>query len=106
MQSEGKPRYHLRPIDVTQEVLKAYEHGCVKHEPFDWEKGYRWSEYYNKINRHLDAWMTGEREDPESGVHHLAKLIADAEILLAYDLRGGYEEFDDRRKIKGGEHGG
>lgn len=98
MRSEGKLRYSLSPIDVREEVLKAWEHGCVKHVPGDWVKGYSWCAYYDKISRHLNAWMKGERIDAESGVHHLAKLIANAEILLAYDLRG-YQEFDDRLKI-------
>ncbi len=39
------------------------------------------SVYMDAACRHLDAWWEGEDIDPDSGVHHISKLIANLTVL-------------------------
>lgn len=102
---EVKLDYSLLPIYAQQEVIKAFMDGinAGKYKAWDWlDNPYPYSEYYNKIRRHGDAWFGGEDVAEDSGVHHLAHLIADAMILLEWIKTG--RGIDDRRKpndIKG-----
>lgn len=52
------------------------------------------SVYYDAINRHLWDYWEGRTIDPDSGVHHLAKAMADMHILLDAELQGTL--IDDR----------
>jgi hypothetical protein len=93
-----KVRFDLLPADALEEVARAFMAGLQEpgREPHNWNKGTKWSRYWNAPQRHLWAWLRGERLDPKSGVHHLAHAVAGILILLAYELRAIGK--DDRPK--------
>ena len=100
---ESKLRYDLVPVDAEREKVKAFMFGIEKYAPWDWlyKNPYKYSEGYDKVRRHIEAWRDGETHDPESGLHHLAHAAADIDILLTYALRGMGEELDDLTKEEG-----
>lgn len=99
LKPDGKVRLDLLPFDALTEVAKAYEHGNLKYEEWNWLLGAKWSRYIAATLRHLFAWALGEDKDPDSGLSHLAHAGASVLILLTYERRGLGE--DDRPKMKG-----
>jgi hypothetical protein len=52
--------------------------------------------YVDAIERHMQLWQDGENDDPETGVSHLAHVIAGCAILLDAQANGTLG--DDRQK--------
>lgn len=42
-------------------------------------------EHYNSLMRHLDAWRSGSKKDGESGLNHLAHVLARVCLLMETD---------------------
>lgn len=57
-----------QPLD---EVLAVLEFGAKKYAPDNWKhvEGHR---YDDALLRHVQAYLGGEMNDPETGLHHLA----------------------------------
>ena len=67
----------------------ACREGAIKYGAFNWrEKDIRLSEYIGAIRRHTAALSDGEWIDPDSGLPHLAKILATAAIVLDADRAG------------------
>lgn len=61
----------------------AMMEGHCKYGGYNWrEAGVLSSVYYAAIQRHLMKWFNGEWEDPNTGVPHLASVLAGAAILV------------------------
>lgn len=84
----GKLQFDLLPSDALIEVLKVLAWGAEEYEPHGWQKGMRWSKYFNAAMRHLWAWWRGEKLDPKSGLHHLAHAICSLMFLIGYEANG------------------
>lgn len=82
-----KIRWDLVPPEID-EYVKVGTFGATKYTPRNWEKGMDWSRCWNSMMRHLWAWQRGERNDPESGLHHLAHAAWNVFALMVYDMRG------------------
>lgn len=92
---EGKPQFHLLPIDGLRELGRVYTLGARKYEPYNWERGMAWSRCLDSLLRHLYAFWDGEQTDKESGLHHMAHVAWNAMAILVYSLRS--IGFDDRK---------
>ena len=55
-----------------------------------------WIRTYSSIQRHLNAWHSGEDLDPESGKSHLAHAATQLLILMIHQME--HPECDDRYK--------
>lgn len=76
------PLHLVPPIAVAQMSL-AFENGAGKYGPFNWrEKTISSTVYYGAAMRHLQAWYDGEDFAPDSGVHHLAHVMACCAMVL------------------------
>ena len=83
----GKLRMSLLPISALNEILSVLEFGAKKYAPDNWRKVDNLRErYFNAAHRHLSAWWSGERNDPESGFHHLAHCACCIIFLLAIEM--------------------
>src|SRR5690349_11543974 len=91
---QGKLRWDLVPPEF-EEVVKVLTYGASKYADRNWELGIQYGRLVAATLRHLWAWVRGERNDPETGIHHLAHAGCDILFLLTYELRGMLE-FDDR----------
>lgn len=79
-----KIRFDLLPIIPLVEVAKVFTFGAATYGDRNWEAGFSWSRCIGSIWRHLTKWIMGENHDDESGLNHLAHVIANCMFLLQY----------------------
>lgn len=72
-------------IDALGKVLAF---GARKYAAGNWALGMDWSRPWDAMHRHLTAWASGERTDPETGYSHLWHAAAMLMFLIAYEARG------------------
>ncbi len=80
-----KLRYELIPSNALAETAKAFTIGAIKHSDYGWKKGFKWEDGYGALQRHANAWWGGEWVDEETGLNHLACVIANA--MMLYELQ-------------------
>jgi len=85
----GKPMWHLLPMDVMAEVVDILTMGAKKYKAFNWQHVKPRTRYIDALYRHFTAWHRGEKIDPESGKNHLAHVLCNAIFLLWFDLNEG-----------------
>jgi hypothetical protein len=82
------------PLYLVPDTLKAYAalafaEGAAKYGAYNWRRaGVLSSIYISAAERHLAAWKNGEDVDPQTGVPHLASVLASIGIILDADLCG------------------
>lgn len=86
----------LIPPAFVKEVSTVLLHGATKYAPNNWMRGMSYTTVYGAIQRHLNAWFSGEDLDPESGLNHLAHAACGLAFLAHYRSREEYSQFDDR----------
>jgi hypothetical protein len=91
-----KLRYDLIPVLPLAEVAQVYTHGASKYTDKNWELGMAWHRCYGALQRHANAFWSGESRDKESNCHHLASVIFCALALMEYERT--HPELDDRTK--------
>lgn len=78
----SKPQLGLIPTGAMASVAQAMENG-LKYGPYNWRyKPIGHMAYLHAMLRHLQAVISGEDMDPESGAPHLAHVAATAMIVL------------------------
>ena len=82
----GKPRFGLIPPLAELEVVKVLNHGGDRYGDENWRRCDNWCRYVDALGRHFNAYRRGERNDIESGRHHLAHLICCALFLLEHEM--------------------
>ncbi|UIF90883.1 dATP/dGTP diphosphohydrolase domain-containing protein [Cupriavidus sp. UYPR2.512] len=93
------PLWLLSPIAKAHWALAQFA-GMCKYQAWNWRAaGVRNSVYLSAMQRHLDAYMSGEETDPVDGTHHLGNIMACAAILL--DAKAAGKLTDDRPPIVG-----
>ena len=79
---EAKPKISDTPPIAVRELGQVMSMGAKKYGAFNWrEKRVSSTVYYDAAWRHLSAWFEGEDTDPESGLSHLAHVMACMAIL-------------------------
>lgn len=82
----GKPRWSLLPTGAIAQVVAVLEAGAAKYAPDNWQHVKNpETRYYDAMMRHVDAWRSGERIDPETGLSHLAHAACCVLFLLWFD---------------------
>ncbi len=90
-----KPSMWLIPQSAMVLVAKVMELGAKKYGPYNWRsKKVRSTVYVSAAQRHLASWLDGETNDDESGVSHLAHVMACCAIVLDAQATGNL--IDDR----------
>lgn len=88
------PLHLLSPVAKAHWALAQYA-GQLKYQQWNWRvAGVRASVYLSALERHLDAYKSGEEHDPVDGTHHLGNIMACCAILL--DARAAGKVNDDR----------
>jgi hypothetical protein len=84
----------IPPAALIHEA-RAMVNGAAKYGPYNWrEKKVRAMIYLSACQRHLAAYLDGERDAADSGVHHLGHARACLGILL--DAEATRNLVDDR----------
>lgn len=92
----GKPDLSLIPLSTLADEARVWMYGRQKYAAWNWAKGMDWSIPYACLLRHLGAWQSGEDNDPESGLPHLAHAACNLRMLILFAQT--YPEGDDRPK--------
>lgn len=103
----GKAPYELLPVESMDELVRAMEHGAIKHKVNDWRegKGMPWTWLIAAALRHAFALLRGEDYDngtDGSGLHHGAHLACCGLMLVYYAKHRKQFDKDDRFKLKQG----
>jgi hypothetical protein len=67
------------------ELGKVMEYGSRKYGEHNWSKHadrWAWTQLIASALRHIYAWMSGQNNDKESGLPHLAHALANIAMLL------------------------
>jgi ribosomal protein L32 len=77
-----KPRWDLLPLDLIEPVVRVLTMGAKKYADDNWKivPDAR-KRYFSALMRHLTAWQSGEKVDPESGESHIAHAICNLIFL-------------------------
>lgn len=95
--SKKPATWSVMPRWVTFLVGRVMQVGAAKYGAFNYrESRITASTYLDAIERHLHLWQDGEDDDPETGVSHLASVIAGCTLLL--DAQATGKLADDRQK--------
>lgn len=88
------PLWLLSPIAKMHWAIGQFA-GLLKYGAWNWRAaGVRSSVYLSAIQRHADAYASGEEFDPVDGSHHLGNIMACCAILL--DAKEAGKLIDDR----------
>lgn len=88
------PLWLLSPL-AKAEWAQAQFVGQVKYGAWNWRvAGVRASTYLSAMERHMDAYKSGENSDPTDGTSHLGNIMACAAILV--DAIASSKLTDDR----------
>lgn len=91
----AKPPIALIPGPALVMAAEAMRDGAKKYGPANWrEKPVTTSTYTSAAMRHLLAWIDGEENAPDSGVHHLGHVMGCIAIIIDAQAQGTLN--DDR----------
>jgi hypothetical protein len=92
----GKTQWSYLPLEPIKAVIDVMTYGDKKYPAND---GSNWKRvkdsrkrYYNATMRHLTSWFDGEKNDPESGLHHLAHACSNILFLLWFEFNSYPED--------------
>lgn len=81
--NEGKLRWSLVSWKALQPMVKVLEFGATKYSDHNWKKGLKYTEICESLQRHLNAFVEGENDDPESKLSHIGHILCNA-MFLSY----------------------
>jgi len=74
---------HTVPPSAKLYLGMAMKDGAEKYGAFNWRKEpISATTYMSAMDRHLAAWFDGEDDAEDSGVHHLAHVMASCALIL------------------------
>lgn len=80
---EAKPPLHAIPASALLLLGQVMASGEAKYGLVNWrQKKVSSTVYFDAAMRHLLAWLDGQTNDPESGLPHLAHVMACCAIVL------------------------
>ena len=88
----GKLQYGLIPPLAMREMVKVLTFGAEKYEPDNWKNvPDSKRRYFDAMERHVWAWKSGEQDDPETGINHLAHAMCCLMFLYEHDVKYSLE---------------
>ena len=85
------------PSVALLHLAHAMMNGAAKYGSYNWrEKDVAATVYFDAAIRHWLAWLDGEENAPDSGIHHLGHAMACGAIIL--DAQSTDHMIDDRPK--------
>ena len=89
---QEKPMVDLIVPEFTLEVAKVMTKGAKKYGLENWKNSLEPRRILAALYRHTLAYHSGEKIDPESGLHHMAHVTANAMFLFYYDEVAGKKD--------------
>lgn len=92
----GKYDATMLSQEMVELVSRVRMFGANKYARGQWKKGFKITRSLAAALRHIFSYLTGEDNDPESGLSHLGHAICSIEHAI-YDAKH-HPENDDRRE--------
>lgn len=90
---QGKARWSLIPWVALKEIVDVLGYGSAKYAPNNWMK-IEPVRYKDAALRHFTDWLSGQKNDPETGKSHLAHLGCCILFLLWFEVTGKLDDTD------------
>lgn len=90
----AKTRLSLIPPMPLELLGKVLTFGAKKYNDENWMNGMSWRRVYDAALRHMNAWLSGEDNDPETGLPHLSHAMCCLVFLVQYGET--HKDWDDR----------
>lgn len=84
---DGKSALELIPPKAEVEIGNVMGYGADKYGEYNYLQGMEWTRMVGAAKRHINSWLDGEDNDPESGLHHLAHAAISCMMALEYQFR-------------------
>lgn len=84
----SKIRLSLYPAEAMYKIAEVLEFGAKKYAVDNWKYVQPIERYFDAALRHLMAIKTGELNDPESGLSHLAHAGTCIAFMLYHESKG------------------
>ena len=100
--AERRPALSFVPPTALYACAAAMEFGAIdkNYGRLNWRvTGASVNDFFDAMQRHLWAYMSGEQAAPDSKIHHLAHVMASCAILIDCEVMGLLN--DDRIKLTG-----
>lgn len=91
---QGKPQLSMVSYELVSAIAEVRAFGAKKYSRNNWKKGFKVTRSCDAALRHIFQFLSGETNDPESGLCHLAHAVCSLEHAI-YDLAHRPEN-DDR----------
>ena len=79
--NDNKIKWSLVSWKALEPMVKVLMFGANKYSPNNWQKGLKYSEISESLQRHLYGFMEGQDDDPESKLSHLGHILCNAMFL-------------------------
>ena len=90
----GKPRMELLPPEALEDIAKVFSFGANKYGDYNWRGGIKTTRLVGAILRHIFSYLSGETNDPESGLPHIAH--AGCGVMMVLSMMKRRPDLDDR----------
>lgn len=99
---DNKPKFSLVKPEAFVEMVKVLTYGAKKYSPDNWKLLENSQQrYFDAANRHMWAWFGGEKNDRESGYHHLAHAMCSLLFIMQKDIEENQQRAIDVLKPTG-----
>ena len=81
--NEGKLKWSLVSWKALEPMVQVLMFGAKKYDSWNWSKGVKYTETCESLQRHMNAFIQGEDNDPESKLSHVGHILCNA-MFLSY----------------------
>jgi hypothetical protein len=89
-----KLQWSLVDFESIESMVQVLMFGTKKYDRDNWKKGMPYTQICESLLRHIFAFLSGEDNDPESGLSHIGHMQCNT-MFLDYAFKQ-HKEYDDR----------
>ena len=90
----GKLKWSLVSWKALAPMVRVLMFGAEKYDDHNWKRGLKYTEVTESLQRHLNSFIEGEDDDPESKLSHVGHILCNA-MFLSY-MSIFRKDMDDR----------
>lgn len=79
----GKLKWGLVSWKALEPMVRVLMFGAEKYDDHNWKKGLSYVQITESLQRHMNAFIDGEDDDPESKLSHVGHILCNA-MFLSY----------------------